>query len=192
MAYSSYYKSLTQTEKARLQSQVMRINQRYYDIIQTFGVDSRLEQEWRKAIRNFESYDQGKYLNNTKSVLSASRITEKDIKQLKFLESLDTRGERIAENKRMLEKEGETEGLTPKKIRQKAIDWDSFEGDIHKIVMNNKEAIYSWSNTITDALRREGSWEENRLTFKEAMELFKGYHSNWTWHVPEDGTETSY
>lgn len=182
---SNYWKSLSKTERARLQSKVKRANEQYADIVRHIGEDGALAKQYEAKMQRFstipkiqvggqtvEQFPRSK--SGILKISSPSQFDEHDIHLLNQILKIPTLGERRKEVTRQFSRQGEQHEKTETGLitYEELQEYEQKSQDVHEIIVNNKEALYRASTKLTQAVRR--SWNE-KLTIDEMNELIDLY-----------------
>lgn len=124
---------------------VKRINQRYVDIVNTFGKDSAIAQQWASMMNQTSTAGISK--SGNVKVGKAGKLTETDYKILNKLNKFHTRGTR----KEYL---SQTYNQGQKINNKKARELEKKHSKIKETIEKYKDALYDFSPSLTQAIRR--------------------------------------
>lgn len=133
---------------AQISSMVKRINERYNDIVRTYGTDNEQAQlilKYMSDISTFNPMAKGK-------ISKASKLTSEDIKILMKINKLDTKG-KYTERKR--EEYKRIFGETPTKAQLK--EYIKQSSSMHDFIQEHSAVIYTLSIELENALHRSDS-----------------------------------
>lgn len=186
---SNYWKSLSKTERAKLQSKVKRANEQYADIVRHIGEDGALAKQYEAKMQRFSTIPKiqvgGKTVEQfprSKSgilkISSPSQFDEHDVHLLNQILKIPTLGQR----RREVTEQYRRQGIDFEKTESGHISYEGLEEyekksqDVHEIIVHNRDALYKASTKLTQAVRRP--WDE-KLTIEEMNELIELYNRDF-------------
>lgn len=149
---------------AQLKSLVKRINQRYVDIVKTYGKKSELAKTYEKYIDKIST--SGKTKSGNLAIKSPSKLNDEDIKLINRLSNLQTKGEYKTSKEKLYK-----ELFDKKPTSQELKEFIETLEDIHSFIEQHSTFIYNVSETMQDALRRSGNLTPSE--FNEMQKLIK-------------------
>lgn len=159
----NYFK-VKQEITQQLISEVKRINQRYVDIVKTFGEQSELAKTYRKYIDKIST--SGLTKSGNLAIKTPSKLTETDIQIIERLKNVQTKGQ-YKESKQNLYKQLFGKAPTSTQLNQFISELE----EIHSFIDENATFIYNVSETLTSALHRSTNLTADE--FKEMQKLIK-------------------
>lgn len=170
--------------REQLTAQVKRINQRYKDLVQTFGERDEMVQRYQSMMNKISTVGTttpttkrgGKTLKETKSytaIKSPSKLNEEDIKIIQKLDKKQTKGERMKQRRKLYK---DIYGTNPTAEQLKEFNYSATE--IHDFIQTHAQFIYNASESLTTALHRSSN-----LTADEVRQMLE---------LMEKGKQTGY
>lgn len=177
-------------QKARLQSQVKRINERYADIVRHFGENGREARRYRELMGRISTVSTSK--SGNLKIGKPSKLTAEDIKNLNYIDKLGytTRTVRERITRRILKTESERrengELIPPRPANWSASDYNvrtalQYEEDTHELIMNHASEIYNAAPEFYSILHAS-----RNMTYKEEEKLWELYRNNFPAEEFED------
>lgn len=158
---------------AQLISEVKRINQRYVDVVKTFGEQSELAMLYKRYFDKITTTaltspvdKNGKPKKQYLQIKTPSKLNEKDIRLIKILNTVQTKGQYKA-SKQKLYKQLFGKAPTPNQLNQFISELE----EIHSFIDENATFIYNVSEKLTSALHRSTNLTTDE--FKEMQKLIK-------------------
>lgn len=160
---------------AQLVSQVKRINQRYVDLVKTFGENDEVVKNYEKfmsKISTVTTRDKNGNLkvNTSKSghiaIAKPSKLTDEDIKIIAKLDKFRTKGQQL--------KYRETQYINiygKKPTKKQILEFSYSANEIHNFIEEHSNYIYNVNDNLTNALHRGSNLNSDEI--KQMLDLIK-------------------
>lgn len=187
-----------------LQLKVKAINQRYVDLVKTFGIESEPVRQYQEIINTISTI--GVTKSGNIAIKQVSKLTERDIKKVNKLYHYDTKSGYVTKYKQSIVADyidANPDDTTLKDIdeyekQQGKISTDALTEvanlmkNLHELITTKSDMIYNADREITNHLRQTGGRNHLSLSeVKKVIDIVNGdvvtYEQQWdALHRPSD------